>query len=1042
MKPGLSMCHSVFFIALTLWAIQLSLATPFPKELDPINTVSLHISSKYPSFRGLLSDNETAHLGLDFQRMLIIDQKLYIAARDHVYSIVLSHSKEEIVPDRRLTWKTTNQDITRCAVKGKSHDECYNYIKVLVQKNSTTLFACGTNAFNPMCRSYQISTLEQEGEEVSGQARCPFDAKQTNVALFAGGNLYSATMADFQASDAVIYRSLGDRYPVLRTVKYDSKWLREPHFLHAIEYGDFVYFFFREISVEYTTLGRVVFSRVARVCKNDMGGSPRVLEKYWTSFLKARLNCSVPGDSFFYFDVLQSMTDVLKINSRPVVIGVFATQANSITGSGVCAFYMDDIEKAFKGRFKEQKTAESAWTPVSEDKVPKPRPGCCAGSGSATSYKTSSVFPDETLSFIKSYPLLDEAVASISEKPWFTKTSSRYKLTQIAVDVAAGPYRNHTVLFLGSEDGKVLKVLSRPLQSSSLDSLLLEEIDVYNPAICNVKGENRRIVGLELDKTHHALFVAFSSCVIRVPLSRCEIHEKCKKGCLASRDPYCVWLRSGVCATYEPEMSAGIEQAVETGNVEHLGACLGKSTPTRSTTTNGMANPKVTGYSPTGTVQDGRHAFGYGHSLATLPKSVNTEGVRQESDAEESPRSVHFALLIACVLGAFILGAFLSGLFVSCYCSHVLQKTKRMSKDPEATLQRPLSLRSLAKINGFLENEPKGGIMEVTSPKLYSTLLPNEKEQQPNGTTKVVIKDHPELSGLPTPDSTPELPLKNMKAIKNQWEKNQNCNNAKDSQNKSPIFSSPLPNSQIFQFQNSVVLPSNLHGYDPPLANYSDERKIPNSERMLAQQSKCYPQKGVDVNALDELLKHLQEANGNPRRPSGNMQGQPSMSPNSPMTFTNRVQPKIPDTETAPYYSSSTLPRDSLPRRMDVPPDIPPQSTLQRQSRHPSQRHSLSSAHKLMNGVPNGSMLSRQHSASRGTGQPPPHAQLIRMNSTGTPVTLEGHGGYLSRQHSYTDQGSLPRGNVRRSSSIKPDVPPKPMYMPSSPIKAANQFNY
>lgn len=68
-----------------------------------------------------------------------------------------------------------------------------------------------------------------------------------------------------------------------------------------------MYFFLREMAVEYTALGKVptaaragaepgsqrrvfslqvVFSRVARVCKNDNGGSPRVLERYWTSFLK------------------------------------------------------------------------------------------------------------------------------------------------------------------------------------------------------------------------------------------------------------------------------------------------------------------------------------------------------------------------------------------------------------------------------------------------------------------------------------------------------------------------------------------------------------------------------------------------------------------------------------------------------------------------------------------------------------------------------------------------------------------------------------
>lgn len=39
------------------------------------------------------------------------------------------------------------------------------------------------------------------------------------------GSLYSATAADFQASDAVVYRSLGSQ-PPLRSAKYDSKWLR------------------------------------------------------------------------------------------------------------------------------------------------------------------------------------------------------------------------------------------------------------------------------------------------------------------------------------------------------------------------------------------------------------------------------------------------------------------------------------------------------------------------------------------------------------------------------------------------------------------------------------------------------------------------------------------------------------------------------------------------------------------------------------------------------------------------------------------------
>uniref|UniRef100_A0A8C9SX73 Semaphorin 6Cb n=1 Tax=Scleropages formosus TaxID=113540 RepID=A0A8C9SX73_SCLFO len=868
---------------------------------------------------------------------------------------------------QKLTWKT--KDVEKCTVRGKNSDECYNYIKVLVPRNDETLFACGTNAFNPTCRNYKMSTLEQDGEEVVGQARCPFESRQSNVGLFSGKCFYSATMTDFLASDAVIYRSLGESAPVLRTVKYDSKWLREPHFLHAIEYGNYVYFFFSEIAVEYTALGKVVFSRVARVCKNDNGGSPRVLERYWTSFLKARLNCSVPGDSFFYFDVLQSLTNVLQINQRPTVVGVFTTQVNSITGSAVCAFYMDDIEKAFNGKFKEQRSSESAWTPVPEEQVPKPRPGSCAGDGPAASYKSSTSFPDDMLAFIKSYPLMDEAVPSVNNRPCFTRTTSRFKLTQIAVDTSAGPYKNQTVLFLGSEDGRVLKVLASTHPNASFSTQLLEDIDVYNPAKCNIRGEDKRVLGLELDRDHHALFVAFSSCVIRVPLSRCVDYGTCKKNCLASRDPYCIWLKTGSCATVAP-------------------------------------------------------GFKY-----------------------KSNHSVHYTLLIACVLVAFVLGAFLSGFLVSCYCNHNVHRTKRLDKDPEAPIPHALSLRSLARLNGLLDSQSKEEKLEVSSPKLYKSFIPNGKEHHSSRNSRSMVGGelaHPhhhgaELSGLPTPDSTPELPIKSMKAFRNQWEKNQNCNNAKDAKPHSMGVSrtSSGLHQQVFPFSHGLT-----NGQALGCALHLDDRKIPNAERVMSQPYSSFSQKVVDVTSLDELLKHIRDVNTAGGKNVTALTS--SMSTNgSQMAFTNRAQPHIPETESAPYYSSSTLPRDSLTRRMDVPPDMPPpQSTLERVSRHPSQRHSLISASKMSNG----GVVPRQHSFShRSTHQPPP--LLARMNSTGSACEVHHPlipSGYLTRQHSYSEHPEVHRSAiVRRTVSLKPEVPPKPLFIPAtSPVNPQGKFNY
>ncbi|XP_031696424.1 semaphorin-6C-like [Anarrhichthys ocellatus] len=141
-------------------------------------------SYQFPGFQGLLQDNDTLRLGLDFQRLLRINHMLYIAARDHVFAVNLTTASEAFVPRLKLTWRS--KDVSKCTVRGKNSDECYNYVKVLVPRNDETLFACGTNAFNPTCRNYKMTSLEQVGEELVGQARCPFESGQSNVGLFAG----------------------------------------------------------------------------------------------------------------------------------------------------------------------------------------------------------------------------------------------------------------------------------------------------------------------------------------------------------------------------------------------------------------------------------------------------------------------------------------------------------------------------------------------------------------------------------------------------------------------------------------------------------------------------------------------------------------------------------------------------------------------------------------------------------------------------------------------------------------------------------------
>uniref|UniRef100_A0A8C0WU67 Sema domain-containing protein n=1 Tax=Castor canadensis TaxID=51338 RepID=A0A8C0WU67_CASCN len=788
------------FMPLLLLLLLLSLPhtqAVFPQDPLPLLTSDLQGTSPLSWFRGLEDDAVAAELGLDFQRFLTLNRTLLVAFSLFYFSL------------QYLTWRS--QDMENCAVRGKLTDECYNYIRVLIPWDSQTLLACGTNSFSPVCRSYGITSLQQEGEELSGQARCPFDATQSNVAIFA-----------------------------------------EPHFVHALEHGDHVYFFFREVSVEDARLGRVQFSRVARVCKRDMGGSPRALDRHWTSFLKLRLNCSVPGDSTFYFDVLQALTGPVNLHGRSALFGVFTTQTNSIPGSAVCAFYLDDIEHGFEGKFKEQRSLDGAWTPVSEDRVPLPRPGSCAGVGGAALFSSSQDLPDDVLIFIKAHPLLDPAVPPATHQPLLTLTS-RALLTQVAVDGMAGPHSNITVLFLGSNDGT---------------PIILEEIDAYSPSRCSGKRAAqmaRRIIGLELDTEGHRLFVAFSGCIVYLPLSRCARHGACQRSCLASQDPYCGWHSSRGCMDIRGPGGADVDQAGNQESLEH-GDCQGKQKGSQtSLALTWSLSLVLLGPGPSLETPSPPSDAHSGPQSSTL--GAHTQGVRRDLAPASASRSVPIPLLLASVAAAFALGASVSGLLVSCACRHA---HRRRSKDIETPgLPRPLSLRSLARLHGGCPEPPppsKDGDAAQT-PQLYTTFLPPPEAGPP-----------PELACLPTPESTPELPVKHLRASGGPWEWNQNGNNAKEG---------------------------------PGRARGGNAAGGPAPRVLVRPPPPGCPGQAVEVTTLEELLRYL-------HGPQQLRKGADT----SPAPFTSRALPPEPVPGPTLFADSSGLPRECAPPlRLDVPPE-------------------------------------------------------------------------------------------------------------------------
>ncbi|RLU25323.1 hypothetical protein DMN91_001479 [Ooceraea biroi] len=417
-------------------------------------------------------------------------------------NLVHNLSLTDLTEQQRLTWYSTENDVKMCVVKGTPEENCQNYIRILVKTGSSNLFVCATNAFKPMCRDYMVhagnySMMKEKG----GQARCPYDPQHNSTFVYV---------------DA-------------------------PNFVSSMSQGDFVYFFFRETAVEYMNCGKAVYSRVARVCKYDRGG-PHRFRNRWTSFLKSRLNCSVTGDFPFYFNEIQSTTELISGQyggtSAQLIYGTFTTPVNSISGSAVCAFSLQDIADTFAGNFKEQSAMNSNWLPVQDTKVPDPRPGQCTND--------SRTLPDLTLNFINTHSLMDESVPSFFGQPIVIRTSFHYRFTQIAVDpqVKTPGGKTYDVLFIGTDNGKVIKAVNAESADShqKVSPVVIEEIQAFPPTVpvrgIKVIRASQAGDGLEDGR----LVVIADSQVQALRLHRCYSDRILSCGeCVALQDPYCAW---------------------------------------------------------------------------------------------------------------------------------------------------------------------------------------------------------------------------------------------------------------------------------------------------------------------------------------------------------------------------------------------------------------------------------------------------------------------------------------------------------------------
>ncbi|WAR04241.1 SEM5A-like protein [Mya arenaria] len=508
-----------------LWCAIISLclaahqAPEFPREFD----------FRYISYDDLISESPVFKSEdiVDYAELLVDVKRnqLVVGARNVLFRLDL----DDLTVLQEVSVAPTSEEYRDClATQEKA--KCHNFIRVLLLHNYTqtnldsteesAFYVCGTNAFKPICSWRKVTDLSVVLEKEAGLGRCPYDPSHNSTAIITSdGESYGATNLGPDDRDPAIYRKEGRQSKALRTAQSNSLWLNEPEFVSSYEVDDEVFFFFREFADEFINCGKRVYSRVARLCKADQGP---MFEHTWTTFFKARLNCSRPGEFPFYYDEIQN-TFMLEEGDQKLLYAVFNTPMNSIAGSAVCVFNMTAFNSSFNGPFKFQDKPQSAWVPVEQTEKLTQCP----------ERREQSKRSNEVLKMQESkFQLMDQAVQPDMLGPLIQAQNERW--THVIVDdvLAKAPLEGGLkvvsikVIFVATDDGRVRKLAHIP---GATEPCMIEEVKIVP------NGDHKPVKAMKLAPDKMAIYISTQQTVLKIPVHRCS------SLCLNARDPYCGW---------------------------------------------------------------------------------------------------------------------------------------------------------------------------------------------------------------------------------------------------------------------------------------------------------------------------------------------------------------------------------------------------------------------------------------------------------------------------------------------------------------------
>lgn len=537
-RPPLVSAMALSLLALSFLSTGISsLPQPQPRVFLPFEDLQASQSFEHYSLSDRAMDYRILQMDEDQDRM-------YVGCKDHVLSMDINNITHGTL---KVFWPASTSKIEECQMAGKDPTHgCGNFIRVVQPYNRTHLFMCGSGAYSPVCvyinrgRRPEEQVFHIDSRTESGKGRCSFNPQVNTVSVMLNQELFSGMYIDFMGTDAAIFRSLTKRNAV-RTDQHNSKWLSEPIFIdaHLIPDGTDpndakLYFFFRERLTDNSGNTKNIHTMVARVCPSDIGGQRSLVNK-WTTFLKARMVCSVLEEdgTETHFDELESV--FLLETDQPkglLVFGVFTSTSSVFKGSAVCVYNMADILTVFNGPFAHREGPNFQWVAF-QGRIPYPRPGTCPGGAFTPDIQTTKEFPDDVVTFVRNHPVMFNPIYPVGRRPLVVRTNADYKYTSVAVDQVMAADGNYQVLFLGTDKGTIQKVIVLPTNHSLHEDLILEELEVFK--------NKAPVTNLRISSKKQQLYVSSEFGVSQVSLHRCQAYGSACADCCLARDPYCAW---------------------------------------------------------------------------------------------------------------------------------------------------------------------------------------------------------------------------------------------------------------------------------------------------------------------------------------------------------------------------------------------------------------------------------------------------------------------------------------------------------------------